>query len=241
MILLLLLLMALLMSCRREVRPAKVPLDTLWYRQDTDRDHARLFVLLPGKDSRHDDFAENGFVDEVRKRSMHYDLVAVDAHLGYYMNNSIVQRLKEDVIAPSRSEGYEEIWLVGISLGSISSLLYLKNYPDDISGILLLGPFLGDRDLIDEIRFSGGLERWNPGEISGEDWQRELWLYLKYLIEEGVEMPLYVAYGANDPYAYGPKVLTPHLPPDRVITVFGGHTWGPWRSLWSVFLDSLAR
>ncbi len=229
----------LIMSCRMGFRPAKVPIDALWYRQETGGTHTRLFVLLPGRAGRHEDFAKNGFVQAVRTRGMDADLVAVDAHMGYYMEHVLLKRLREDIIKPARTAGYTQIWLVGISMGSTGALFYLKNYPDHISGILLLGPYLGDKHIIDEIRSAGGLKWWDPGDIDTRDWQRELWLHLRSSIGRTLKVPVYVAYGTSDPYAYGPELLASLLPPDREITAYGGHTWAPWKFLWERFLNKL--
>ncbi len=226
-------------GCQKEIRPTKVPLDTLWYRQDSGGTHKRLFVLLPGRDSVHEDFAKNGFMKKVRNRALDFDLVAVDAHLGYYMNKSLIGRLKEDVIDPAKKKGYTDIWLVGISMGSMASVFYLNNHPGDISGMLLLGPYLGEAKLLNEIQIAGGLEQWNPPEVADDDWQLELWQFLKsYTVNEAMP-PVYVAYGTGDPYALGAEMLAPELPRDRVLTVFGGHTWGAWRPLWEAFLNKL--
>jgi ubiquinone/menaquinone biosynthesis C-methylase UbiE len=227
-------------GCNKEMRQTKVPLDTLWYLQESGSSHTRLFVLLPGRDSRHEDFSKNGFVKAVRDRELDVDLVAVDAHLGYYMNHSLIERLKKDVIDPALTDGYTDIWLVGISMGSMGSVYYLESYPNNIDGMLLLGPYLGEKKLLNEIRIAGGLEQWNPGEIKDDDWQRELWQFLKSYADNGVMPPIYVAYGTEDQYSLGSKLLTSVLPPDRELTVFGGHTWGVWITLWNAFLDKLS-
>jgi hypothetical protein len=42
------------------------------------------------------------------------DLVAVDAHLGYYYKRTIIDRLREDVLVPAKVQGYRRIVVVGI-------------------------------------------------------------------------------------------------------------------------------
>ena len=53
----------------------------------------------------------------------------------------MVDRLKEDVINPAKEKGYTKIWLVGISLGGLGSLLYAMEHPSDIEGMLVLAPY----------------------------------------------------------------------------------------------------
>jgi arsenite methyltransferase len=227
-------------GCREEIRPAKVPLDTLWYRHDAGGTHKRLFVLLPGRDSRHEDFEKNGFIKAVNDRGLDVDLVAVDAHLGYYMNHSVVKRLKQDVIDPAIADGYKEIWLVGISMGSMASVYYMQDHSSDISGLLLLGPYLGEKELLNEIENAGGLQQWKPGGVAHNDWQRELWQYLQAYVARGAVPPVYVAYGTGDPYAGGAEILASELPQKQILTASGGHTWGTWKPLWQAFLDRIA-
>ena len=93
--------------------------------------------------------------------------------IGYYMDGSVFQRLKLDVIEPAKAKGYKKIWLVGNSMGGYGSVSYVRQYPRDIAGIVLLGPFLGDKKIIQEIPGNcGGLQQWSrwtkqsiPGKV----------------------------------------------------------------------------
>ena len=48
-----------------------------------------------------------------------YDMVAPNAHFGYYFGETLVNRLKVDIIDPSKVKGYENVWLVGASMGGL--------------------------------------------------------------------------------------------------------------------------
>src|SRR5205814_411265 len=138
----------------------------------------RLLVLLPGRGDRAEDFASHGFVDAAARLPV--DCVAVDATLGYYMKRTIVTRLLEDVIAPARQAGYRRVWLVGISMGGLGALATAQQHETDIEGILLLAPFLGDEEVIDEISARGRLARWTPSPAAdGSDDYHRLWRWLK--------------------------------------------------------------
>lgn len=94
-----------------------------------------LLVLLPGAYDTPQDYIDQRFVKEVRKRNIYTDIQIVDAHIGYYINEQIVKRLEEEVVAPAKSKGYEKIWFVGISLGGYGSLLYSMNHPTALEGV----------------------------------------------------------------------------------------------------------
>ncbi len=67
-----------------------------------------------------------------------------------------------DVVLPARAAGYDTIWLAGTSLGGIGALLYLRDHPDDLAGVLALAPYLGEEGVIREIERAGGPASWQP-------------------------------------------------------------------------------
>src|SRR5512133_2646996 len=54
-----------------------------------------LVVLLPGRFAEPEGFAKARWADDVSMRGLHADLVAVDAHLGYYRTRTIIERVKK--------------------------------------------------------------------------------------------------------------------------------------------------
>ena len=58
-----------------------------------------LLVMLPGSFARPEEFMREGFVQAVRERRLAVDMVLVDAHLGYYSDRSIIDRLQADIVA----------------------------------------------------------------------------------------------------------------------------------------------
>jgi pimeloyl-ACP methyl ester carboxylesterase len=74
---------------------------------------------------------------------------------------------------------------VGVSLGGLGSIQLKQSLGERISGIVLLGPFLGEEDLIDEIENAGGVQKWRK-ELSCEPARKEgVWLWIDELIESG--------------------------------------------------------
>jgi pimeloyl-ACP methyl ester carboxylesterase len=194
-----------------------------------------LAVLLPGRWSGPEAFARAGFAEAARTLEPALDLVAVDAHLGYFRDRSIVERLHEDVLAPARGRGYTTIWLVGTSMGGTGALLTLRDRPGGLAGILLLAPFLGDSELIEAIEAAGGPERWvppvrpaNPGE--------EIWTFLVESARAPAA-PIHLGWGARDRLARSSASLARLLPPERVDRIDGAHDMRTWRALWERFLE----
>jgi pimeloyl-ACP methyl ester carboxylesterase len=235
-----------LASCASR-RPAKVPMDTLFDpaagSASTQRAQA-LVVMLPGAYDTPADFVREGFVAAVRERQLAVDLQMVDAHVRYYTDQSILTRLKQDVIEPAKQRGYRQIWLVGISIGGMGALMYSATYPEDISGVVALAPYLGPRNISVAVERAGGLRYWPREGFAPPDdaIDRHLWLWLKARADATpaeLSPPLYWGYGESDRFAHGHKVVGQSLPPQCVFTVQGGHDWPSWIALWRRMLDVL--
>jgi len=216
-------------------RPTPVPIRQV---EITAAPHGHcLVVLLPGRFSKPEDFSREGFAEAVATRELPIDLIAVDAHLGYYRKRTVIDRLHTDVIAPARAAGYESVWLVGTSLGGLGTLLYLRDHPDDLSGAIALAPFLGKDDAIQEITAAGGPTRWKPpANIASGDVGRELWSWL-VSGERNTDVPLYLGWGSKDNLGPANRLLAELLPAERVLTIEGGHDMPTWKRLWGDVLD----
>jgi pimeloyl-ACP methyl ester carboxylesterase len=233
-------------GCLYRPQPATVPLRTLEVTPvAAGGDDRCLVVFLPGRGDSPEDFVSNDFATALRQAGSSCEVVAVDAHLGYYMEGVIDTRLRDDVIAPALARGVEEIWLVGISLGGLGSLLYAGDHPDEVAGIVLLAPFLGWDEVVDEVADAGGLRAWTPKDPPSRLDLRRVWLWLKgYDVEtrpagaSGHRPPLYLAYGMGDRFAAKNAMVAEVLPEDHVFKLPGGHTWRTWRRLWSAVLDA---
>ena len=232
----------------------KVPIDTIQYGAGEVKDRRLLFVFLHGNGDRISVFEKEGFVEAARAHGLSFEMISVDAHVGYYMNGTILTRLKEDVIDPARTKGYERIWLVGNSLGGFGAITYAQKYPSDIAGVVLLGPYLGDRPIISEIRHAGGLLQWEPGDVilkTREDDEKHIWIWLKEHSKQGPLYPgdkkrlkgqgeipeIYLGYGKKDRFTYAQDFLASLLPAEQVLAIDGGHDWSTWKKLWNQFLD----
>jgi len=218
---------------------APAPMDVLTYENPNKAvADKQLFVFLRGLGGSHHSFEEKGLVADVWARGLPFDIVAPNAHFGYYGERNLIVRLKEDVIDPARAKGYKKIWLVGVSMGGLGAMLYLKERPQDIAGIYLIAPFLGSQPLLSEIEAAGGVRQWDPGAyVAEEDWQRMLWHWIKKTVADCPAKIVYLGYGTDDTYKKGSQILAPLLPQDRVCTIDGGHDYETIKALWQIFLE----
>jgi pimeloyl-ACP methyl ester carboxylesterase len=217
---------------------ANRPLNVLSYIDSYAASHKNLFVFVRGLGGSHHSFADEGIVDATLQKGISFDLVAPNSHFAYYAERTLIERLRQDVILPAKSKGYENIWLVGFSMGGLGSLLYLREHPGDINGICLISPFLGYDAIISEIINKGGLQSWTPGDYSPEkDWERMLWHWIKSEVANGKTQPVYLGFGREDTYAAAQELLATALPENHITRREGAHNYETFKALWRSFLD----
>lgn len=198
-----------------------------------------LLVFLPGINNIVEDYQTHGFIDMVRDMDLEADMIVVDAHYGYYATRTLVDRLKRDVIEPHRKLGYQNIWLIGISLGGLGALLYAMDYPEDIKGVTVFAPFLG-MEYHKQITAAGGLAEWDTSLAAGAEWEFRLWQWLKQYLDLHERLPLFLLCGDEDIFAPAHKLLSAALPAEQVYIIPGGHLWRTWKQLWLEFLQKNA-
>lgn len=230
---------AALASCARWRTPT-VPLRTLATEPICGTRADTLLVMLPGRDSPPEEFRREGLVQAVAQSGLAADVLLVDAHMGYYRDRSIVERLQDDVLAPARAQGYRRIWLAGISLGGLGALLAAQ-MGGEVDGLLLIAPYLGEQPLLREIRAAGGLMHWQGAGDSAADPARPLWEWLQQAarVADRPGIPVLLGYGLDDRFADAHALLAAALSPDRVFTAEGGHDWPAWRTVWRRMLAAV--
>jgi pimeloyl-ACP methyl ester carboxylesterase len=234
----------LLAGCGLFWRPPEAPLRTVLDKSSCTPIATTLLVMLPGAYSNPEEFAREGFVAAVQERKLAVDVLRVDAQVGYYYDTNILTHLRDDVISPARAQGYTSIWILGISVGGFGGLSYAATHPGDITGIVALAPYLGDRTTSIDIANAGGLSRWQaPTEmLPGDKGEQRLWRWLqRYGTDTGKsDLPkLYVGFGIDDRFAFSDRLLAALLPADQVFLTPGGHDWPEWRRLWTDMLPIL--
>jgi pimeloyl-ACP methyl ester carboxylesterase len=196
-----------------------------------------LIVFLPGIGDLAEDFERSGFIAALRRHGITADAVAIDAHYGYYASRAIHTRIAEDILASAHEAGYERVWLAGISLGGFGASSFAALQSSRVAGLLLLAPYLGSGELVNEIAAAGSVAQWEPGYIHQEDYPRVLWAWLKENhAEQQSRLPIYLGYGKSDMFAKANALLASVLPGTHVYSLAGGHEWQTWKKLWDRML-----
>jgi pimeloyl-ACP methyl ester carboxylesterase len=129
---------------------------------------------------------------------------------------------------------------VGISLGGFGALEFEIAHPGEVSGIVLLAPYLGGDKIISELVQAGSVKAWEPRLIARSDYERQLWAWIRNYESQDRHLPIiYLGYGNNDRFAVSNRLLADVLGPIRTITGPGGHTWSTWQVLWESLLRKI--
>ena len=201
----------------------------------------RLVVMLPGRGDSLQSLTDIGIAGIIQESWPDADVVLAGLTMPFYQQGRAIRRLHDEVIEPARRPTYRQVWLAGISLGGVGALLYDREYPDQIDGLLLLSPYLGDDAIHRQIREAGGLAAWQPGPaqpIGPKTFQRELWRYVKGWAQRPERTrSTWLAYGADEPFRQPIELLSPLLPADHVIMLPGKHNWKLWKPAMRALLE----
>lgn len=207
------------------------PIPTVIVRGTQSAPHA-LVVVLPGFIYDADDLYDKGVADSIHRGWPAADVLLVGATYPYYRDGLLVPRLHDRVLY-ARQQGYREIWLAGGSMGGMGVLLYEWAHAGELTGIVLMSPFLGSDALFKEIRVAGGLANWNPGplapEMDGDNYQRHVWNMIKgWKQRPALAKRAWLVCGTEDPLFPDVQVLAPEVPPEQYLARLGGHNWDFW-------------
>jgi pimeloyl-ACP methyl ester carboxylesterase len=197
--------------------------------------HNTRVIWLPGAFSTSRDFIDAGFAAAVERRSLALQLTFFDLTFEHLHDRSVLQRLRSESVLPARSAG-ERVWLAGISLGGMLALDYAVAHEEEIDGLFLVSPYLGNRMLTREIAQVRALAAWDAGELAETDEERRIWRYIQQ--RDARAIPLHLGYGKQDRFAGAQRLLARALGPASVNEIDGGHDWRTWSALWDNFLDS---
>lgn len=212
------------------------PIETMQYRA-AEKPANHLIVLLAGRGASASYFMDQKWVDIARVHGVDVDFIAPYAHYGYYVTDVLVTRLNEDVIEPARRQGYQSISLVGISMGGFGSIMYSERFPQKIDQLFLIAPYLGNEEVHNEIRESGGLGNWQMKKENADKWNHYMWRRLKELTTDPEKKnKIYLGYGDMDKMR-GLDLLEENMPQEHVVTVPGAHKDVVFTRLWEVMVE----
>lgn len=192
-----------------------------------------LVVVLPGRGDDLDDLAASGIAAAVQQAWPEADVELAGATLGYYLDGNIATHLHTDVIAPARQNGYREIWLAGASMGGMGALLYERSNPHDVTGLVLMAPFMGKPSLIQAVATAGGPAKWAPGPVPAavgpDNYQQEMWRLVKGWGADPKEAArIWLICGHEDRFIDAARLMAPMLPAAHYLEPPGGHDWPIW-------------
>lgn len=191
-----------------------------------------LVIVLPGKSDDLDDLADSGIAQAVQRAWPQADVLLAGATLRYYGDGRLAQRLHDEIVVPARAHGYREIWLTGASMGGMGTLLYERQYPHEVTGLVLYAPFMGAPSLVRRIADAGGPAAWDPGpvpeRVDGDNYQTEMWRVVKSWQDPKEAARIWLSCGDRDRFIEAARTLAPLLPPDHFIEEPGGHDWDVW-------------
>jgi pimeloyl-ACP methyl ester carboxylesterase len=219
-------------GCTVFMRNTPTPIPSQTERISATTSASTLVVFLPGRGGSMSDFARNGFLATLHEAGVNADTLAVDAHLGYYIKRTVIERLWADVLQPARQQGYRRIVLVGVSLGGVGALLCERDHPGAVDALVLLSPYLGDKDqFFKRIAAAGGPAAWAVGrDLHAGEVEEQLWTFLG--ARSTALPPTWLLFGQSDSLGRGHRLLATLLPTARVVSIAGAHDWPTWRTLW---------
>jgi pimeloyl-ACP methyl ester carboxylesterase len=201
----------------------------------------RVVVMLPGRGDDLGGLQKRDTAQIIQQEWPDADVILVGLTMPFYTSGVASRRLHDEVMAPLKGRGYKQIWLAGISLGGMGTLLYDHDYPGEVDGMLLLSPYLGKDDVQREIRDAGGLAKWNPGPeqpVGPNNFTRELWRSIKQWSDNPSRRnSVWLAYGDKERLREPIELMSPQLPADHVLMLPGHHNW----KLWNPAMHALLR
>ena len=195
-------------------------------------------IFLPGIFDSVNRFKNEHFFSAARDAGITADMVAANTNIGHLTERVLIKRLKKDVFELIKNDGYKNIWIVGVSIGGLSTLTYFKEYEEDLCGVVVLAPYLADDHLTEEIKNVGGVKNWLPAgrmKDSIDERIEEMWLWMKVKKDFS---NIYLGYGNKDPFIAGSQFLGGFLEEENIMMVGGEHDWVTGRRIWKSQLAS---
>ncbi|MDH5369955.1 MAG: alpha/beta hydrolase [Gammaproteobacteria bacterium] len=210
------------------------PVDLLW--DKTGKKTDRLIIFLPGLYDTADKFKDEDFFLIARKAGITADMVSANVNVLHLVEDMMVKRIESDVFLDAKNNGYKNIWLVGVSLGGLNSLLFYREHSKNICGVVTLAPYVANKPLIKEIQDAENIKYWVPGSVENEyAFEKKLhflWVWLKEQVSKNNLNNIYLGYGKQDMHIEGIKLLQNILDKKNIVTVEGGHNWETGQKIW---------
>lgn len=221
---------------------ASIPLPAKWIQWTEGKVAPNLVIFLPGRGEGAETYRKKGFIEKMRSTGWNADALLLDAHLGYYASRTLTERFETEVLPIIQTRRYQQVWIVGISLGGLGGLLIDRYFPETIDGLILLAPFLGDKNSLLTALEAQGLSGWTPPtSVEADDFELSLWIHLKGALQTGAfQNKVWLGFGTEDRYHRWHSLLANALPSENVVRDDGGaHNWESWSILWDDLLKKI--
>ena len=134
-------------------------------------------------------------------------------------------------------------------MGGVGALLYDTTYPGEVTGVLVLAPYLGRETLVQKIRTAGGVERWQSSremyDKADSDSEAQftalIWSRLNgYEDRKRTIGRVYLGFGNQDRFNTIDSIFGDMLPAGQVFTAKGGHDWSTWNLLGERMINAVS-
>lgn len=196
---------------------------------------SRLVIVLPGRGGSLEGLQRAGIAATIQRAWPDADVLLTEVGMRQYNDLSATRRIHDEMVEPARRRGVRSIWLLGASLGGTGVLLYERDYPGTVEGLVALAPYMGDARLRSSIKDAGGVKAWEPPAWDGRPdmaWQVDLWRTVgRVAADPRRATSLWFGYGQRDPVRNAAPLLEQALPPGQVVVRPGKHDWSTWSRL----------
>ena len=207
-------------------------------RWQADRPAPVRLVFLPPAKATLEDLLAYSFVQDVRTRQLAVDITLVETDYQQVLAGTVADDLQRDVILPMLAESAAPIWMAGISLGAFNILHHASQHAGplagQIAGLVLLAPYPGTADILNEIDACGGPVHWaGQPDVSLLD-ERRWW---HWLATRGDTPAVHLGLSAEDRFRHGQAMLATLVDAEHTLHLPGPHHWPVWQALWQQWLD----
>ncbi len=218
----------------------KKPVDLLW--DKTGKKTDKLIIFFPGLYDTAEKFKDENFFSIARNAGITADMVSANVNFYHLAKEMMIERIEKDVFVHAKNSGYKNIWLVGVSLGGLNSLLFNIKHEKDICGVVTLAPYVANTSLIENLRNAKEVKNWMPdsdeNKLALEKRLQFLWVWLKEKSSKNKLNNLYLGYGKQDRYIDAIKLFENILDKNHVVLVEGRHNWATGQKVWEKQLSS---
>lgn len=210
------------------------PVELVW--DKTGKKTDKLIIFFPGLYDTAEKFKDEEFFSIARKAGIKADMVSANVNVFHLIKEKVIERIESDVFQQAKSDGYKNIWLVGVSLGGLNSLLFYRKHSRDICGVVTLAPYVANTPLINDLKNAKDINNWQPISIDDKSVLEQklqiLWLWLKEQSLKNNLRAVYLGYGNQDRYIDAIELFGKVLHKNNIINIEGGHNWDTSQKIW---------